>query len=86
VEPEESAVFNGRQELKTLLEFIDSGNVLMVTGIDRLALSFGQNRPSRGRAAIHRGGRSDRGRSFRRRWLPTSRRTGTSTAPECWSG
>jgi DNA invertase Pin-like site-specific DNA recombinase len=32
---------NGRQELKTLLEFIDAGDVLMVTRIDRLARSIG---------------------------------------------
>ena len=32
---------NGRQELKTLLEFIDAGDVLMVTKIDRLARSIG---------------------------------------------
>ena len=32
---------NGRQELKTLLEFIDAGDVLIVTRIDRLARSIG---------------------------------------------
>ena len=32
---------NGRQELKTLLEFIDAGDELMVTRIDRLARSIG---------------------------------------------
>ena len=32
---------NGRQELKTLLEFVDAGDVLMVTRIDRLARSIG---------------------------------------------
>jgi len=32
---------NGRQELKTLLKFIDAGDVLMVTKIDRLARSIG---------------------------------------------
>ena len=31
----------GRQELHTLLEFIDAGDVLMVTRIDRLARSIG---------------------------------------------
>jgi DNA invertase Pin-like site-specific DNA recombinase len=31
----------GRQELKTLLEFIDAGDVLTVTRIDRLARSIG---------------------------------------------
>src|SRR3954451_13776210 len=31
----------GRQELKTLLEFIDAGDVLVVTRIDRLARSIG---------------------------------------------
>ena len=31
----------GRQELKTLLEFIDAGDVLIVTRIDRLARSIG---------------------------------------------
>jgi DNA invertase Pin-like site-specific DNA recombinase len=32
---------DGRQELKTLLEFIDAGDVLVVTKIDRLARSIG---------------------------------------------
>ena len=32
---------NGRQELKTLLEFIGAGDVLIVTRIDRLARSIG---------------------------------------------
>ena len=32
---------DGRQELKTLLEFIDAGDVLIVTRIDRLARSIG---------------------------------------------
>ena len=36
-----SGTTNGRQELKTLLEFIDAGDVLMVTRIDRLARSIG---------------------------------------------
>jgi DNA invertase Pin-like site-specific DNA recombinase len=31
----------GRQELKTLLEFVDAGDVLMITRIDRLARSIG---------------------------------------------
>jgi DNA invertase Pin-like site-specific DNA recombinase len=31
----------GRQELKTLLDFIDAGDVLMITRIDRLARSIG---------------------------------------------
>ena len=34
---------DGRQELKTLLEFIDAGDVLMITRIDRLARSIGDS-------------------------------------------
>jgi DNA invertase Pin-like site-specific DNA recombinase len=40
-EKQSGTTTNGRQELKTLLEFIDSGDVLMVTRIDRLARSIG---------------------------------------------
>jgi len=32
---------NGRQELKTLLEFVDEGDTLVVTRVDRLARSIG---------------------------------------------
>jgi DNA invertase Pin-like site-specific DNA recombinase len=40
-EKQSGTTTNGRQELKTLLEFIDAGDVLMVTRIDRLARSIG---------------------------------------------
>ena len=40
-EKQSGTTTNGRQELKTVLEFIDAGDVLMVTRIDRLARSIG---------------------------------------------
>jgi DNA invertase Pin-like site-specific DNA recombinase len=40
-EKQSGTTTNGRQELKTLLEFIDAGDVLTVTRIDRLARSIG---------------------------------------------
>jgi DNA invertase Pin-like site-specific DNA recombinase len=40
-EKQSGTTTNGRQELKTLLEFVEAGDVLMVTRIDRLARSIG---------------------------------------------
>ena len=40
-EKQSGTTTNGRQELKTLLEFIDAGDVLMITRIDRPARSIG---------------------------------------------